>query len=151
MAFGNDRHGTARGGGTRAGGAVRVRDERDRGGTVSQYNVGAGGLLAPLSPPTVVAGERPSEIAVSPNGSSVYVVNSTSDSVSQYDVGPGGKLSPKSPPTVAAGTNPSGVAVSPNGNGVYVTNAGTTGGFAVRRRPGRALVAEEPRDGGRRL
>jgi DNA-binding beta-propeller fold protein YncE len=93
-------------------------------GTVSQYNVGAGGLLAPLSPPTVVAGDRPSEVAVSPNGKSVYVANSTSNSVSQYDVGPGGKLSPKSPPTVAAGSIPSGVAVSANGTSAYVTNGG---------------------------
>ena len=37
-------------------------------GMVSQYDVGAGGLLAPLSPPTVVAGTSPFAVAVSPDG-----------------------------------------------------------------------------------
>jgi YVTN family beta-propeller protein len=50
---------------------------------------------------------------VSPDGRSVYVGNTGSNSISQYDVGAGGALTPKSPATVAAGTNPFGVAVSP--------------------------------------
>src|SRR5438128_8474804 len=37
---------------------------------VSQYDVGAGGALAPLSPTTVAAGTTPFEVAVSPNGAS---------------------------------------------------------------------------------
>jgi DNA-binding beta-propeller fold protein YncE len=113
-------------------------------GTVSQYNVGAGGLLAPLSPPTVVAGDRPSNVAVSPNGKSVYVANSTSNSVSQYDVGPGGKLSPKSPPTVATGSIPSGVAVSPNGTSVYVTNGGDHTVSQYNVGPGGRLSPKSP-------
>jgi DNA-binding beta-propeller fold protein YncE len=101
------------------------------GATVSQYNVGAGGLLAPLSPPMVAAGPGPTrEVAVSPDGGSVYVTNGGNDSVSQYGVGPGGALSPKRPATVAAGANPIGVAVSPNGRSVYVANfiGGNLGG-----------------------
>src|SRR5687767_9199959 len=58
--------------------------------SVSQYNVGASGLLAPLSAPTVVAGEVPLQVAVSPDGESVYVANLVSDDLSQYDIGAGG-------------------------------------------------------------
>jgi DNA-binding beta-propeller fold protein YncE len=90
---------------------------------VSQFDVGAGGALAPKSPATVAAGGVPAFVAVSPDGDHVYVANNGSDDVSQYDVGAGGALAPKSPATVAAGPNPFGIAVSPDGNSVYVTNA----------------------------
>ena len=92
-------------------------------GTVSQYNVGAGGKLSPKSPPTVAAGTAPRALAVSPDGRSAYVVNLDADSVSQYDIDPAsGALSPKTPATVAAGDFPTGIAVNPDGQGVYVTN-----------------------------
>src|SRR5512132_1091950 len=51
--------------------------------TVSQYDVGAGGLLAPLSPATVATAGGNFGVAVSPDGRSVYV---TGFSVSQFDV-----------------------------------------------------------------
>jgi DNA-binding beta-propeller fold protein YncE len=97
---------------------------------VSQYNVGAGGLLAPLVPPTVAAGDQPGGVAVSPDGKSVYVPTGDgqwppSATISQYDVGPGGTLSPKSPPTVAAEATAGSVAVSPDGKSVYVANFGS--------------------------
>ncbi len=92
--------------------------------TVRQYDVGPDGALTPKSPPTVVAGDGPIGVAVSPDGESVYATNQDSDNVSQYDVGQGGALQPKSPPTVAAGDGPGGVAVSPDGESVYVTNLG---------------------------
>jgi len=88
-------------------------------GSVSQYDVGAGGQLSPKSPATVAAGVIPRVVAVSPDGQSVYVTNGVSDTVSQYDVDAGGRLSPKSPATVANRT-PTGVAVSPDGKSVYV-------------------------------
>ena len=74
--------------------------------SVSQYDIGAGGLLAPLSPATVAAGAAPVGVAVSPDGQSVYVTNHADASVSQYDVGAGGLLAPLSPATVAAGAQP---------------------------------------------
>jgi DNA-binding beta-propeller fold protein YncE len=86
---------------------------------VSQFNVGVGGLLAPLSPPTVAAGTTPDGVAVSPDGKSVYVTNLSDNTLSQYDVGPGGTLSPKTPATVGADEGPEGLAVSPNGKNVY--------------------------------
>jgi hypothetical protein len=80
---------------------------------VSQYDVGARGLLTPLVPPRVGAGVGPQELAVSPDGRDVYVANRDGDSVSQYDVRAGGALMPMSPATVAAGDLPTGVAVTP--------------------------------------
>jgi DNA-binding beta-propeller fold protein YncE len=96
-------------------------------GTVLQYDVGAGGTLSPKSPATVAAGALPSEVAVSPDGESVYVTNdaAVNPSVSQYYVGAGGTLSPKSPATVGTGSGPIGIAVSPAGTSVYVTNFGS--------------------------
>jgi DNA-binding beta-propeller fold protein YncE len=99
---------------------------------VSQYNIGLGGLLAPLSPPTVAA-EDPIDVAVSPDGRSVYVTNANSSfyppffdsNVGQYDVGGDGALSPKDPPTVSApGGGPDGgagaIALTPDGRSAYV-------------------------------
>jgi DNA-binding beta-propeller fold protein YncE len=94
------------------------------GGNVSEFDVGAGGLLSAKTPATVLAGTQPLGIAVSPDGNSVYVTNFGGGNVSQYDVGAGGLLSAKTPTAIAAGTAPIGVAVSPDGNSVYVANRG---------------------------
>jgi 6-phosphogluconolactonase len=91
--------------------------------SVSQYAVGAGGLLSPLVPPAVPAGAIAEGVAVNPDGRSVYVGNAGADTISQYGVSLGGLLSPKSPPTVRS-YNPESVAVSPDGRSVYVANGG---------------------------
>src|SRR5206468_6509683 len=54
---------------------------------VSQYEIAAGGILAPLSPPTVGADASPIGVAVSPDGKSVYVANYGTNAVSQYEIG----------------------------------------------------------------
>jgi DNA-binding beta-propeller fold protein YncE len=97
--------------------------------TVSQYDTGAGGVLVPLAPP-VPASKGPSEVAVSPDGRNVYVVNNgkladdpddVEASVSQYDIGTDGTLSPKSPPSIrSCGASVNHLAVSPDGRSVYV-------------------------------
>jgi len=52
-------------------------------------------LLSFKGPHAMAAGDGPSAgVAVSPDGKSVYTVNSGSDTVSQYDIGRGGALSP---------------------------------------------------------
>ena len=84
---------------------------------VSQYTIGPGGALTPMTPAAVDAGPVPDGIAVSPDGKSVYVTNSDTNGaggVSQYDIGPDGALSPKTTPTVAAGNDPSAVVVLPD-------------------------------------
>ncbi len=87
-------------------------------GSVSQYDVGPGGVLTPKTPATVATGPCPDNVVVSPAGKSVYVTNTLSGTpsggtVSQYDVGPGGVLTPKTPATVSTGSFPFGIAVTP--------------------------------------
>jgi YVTN family beta-propeller protein len=101
---------------------------------VSQFDVGAGGLLAAKSPATVPAGTNPAGVAVSPDGRGVYVTNGGSDNVSQYDVGTGGVLVPKTPTAVTAGDSPLGIALSPNQGPIAafsasVAAAGSATGF----------------------
>jgi len=125
-------------------------------GTVSQYSVGAFGGLVPKSPAMVGAGVGPFEIAVSPDGRSVYVTDSNSNHVSQYDVGVGGALAPKSPKSfVSAGQSPGGVAVSPDGRSVYVTNVGAStvsqydvgaGGALAHKKPATVAAGSGPFD-----
>jgi DNA-binding beta-propeller fold protein YncE len=107
----------------RADGSVYVANSSDN--NVSQYNVGAGGVLSPKAAPTVSSPGTPFGIAVSPDARSVYVTDlgTSTGSVSQYDVGVDGALSPKTPASVPAGAHPLGVAVSPNGSSVYVADA----------------------------
>lgn len=90
---------------------------------ISQFEVRAGGLLAPLVPPTVAAGSRPNGIAISPDAKSAYAT-AFGGGVFEYDVGAGGGLSPKNPPSVSAGSLPRDIVVSPDGKSVYVGNIG---------------------------
>lgn len=63
-------------------------------GTVSQYTVGTGGQLTPLTPATVAAGIGPGWIAFDPFGKFAYVVNLGTGigSVSEYAIGGDGAL-----------------------------------------------------------
>ena len=105
--------------------AYVANSDGDMPGNVSQFNVGAGGLLAALSPATVAAGSGPQGVAVNPDGKSVYVTNLQEDTLSQYAVGSVGELSPMNPATVGADPGPAGLAVSPNGKVVYVAASST--------------------------
>jgi DNA-binding beta-propeller fold protein YncE len=106
------------------GGSLYVVDSALGGGTsaVSQYSIGAGGKLSPKTPETVATGGEPRQVAVSPDGKSVYVSNlREKGEISQYTVEPGGALTPKSPASVAAERQPEGLAISPDGKNLYVT------------------------------
>jgi hypothetical protein len=62
-----------------AAGSVYVTiTNQSRPGAVSQYAIIAGGLLSPLTPPTVYAGTTPAGVAVAPDGKSVYVTGGQS-------------------------------------------------------------------------
>src|SRR5262245_5141444 len=93
-------------------------------GMVLQYSVGVGGALVPKSAPFVTAGAGTLNVAVNPDGKSVYASNSTSHTVSQYDVNPDGTLAAKSTPTVATSQAPWKFAISKDGTSVYVTGFG---------------------------
>jgi DNA-binding beta-propeller fold protein YncE len=95
---------------------------------ISQFGSfpGGSGALGPLTPKTVASGPGPYDVAVSPQGTSVYVVDvspySPAGEVSQYTINPAtGKLTPKSPRTVPTAKGPSGIiALSPDGKSGYV-------------------------------
>jgi 6-phosphogluconolactonase (cycloisomerase 2 family) len=95
---------------------------------ISQFgsSPGGSGALRPLTPKTVASGPGPYDVAVSPQGTSVYAVDvspsSPAGEVSQYTINPAtGKLTPKSPKTVPAANGPSGIiAVAPDGKNAYV-------------------------------
>jgi 6-phosphogluconolactonase len=90
--------------------------------TVSQFTINPiTGQLTPKSPPTVTAGRRPVEIAITPNGTSAYAVSETG--ISQFTINPTtGALTRKVPGTLAAGRNPEPIAITPNGRYAYVAN-----------------------------
>jgi DNA-binding beta-propeller fold protein YncE len=94
-------------------------------GTISQYAVGAGGTLSPLTPPTVTAGVSPRGLAVDPSGRFAYAVNAGSGSVSQFRVGPDGALTPLAPATVTTLISPQAIAVDAAGRHAWVTCAGS--------------------------
>jgi 6-phosphogluconolactonase len=93
---------------------------------VSQFGSLGSGALRPLTPKTVASGPGSYDVAVSPQGTSVYAVDvspsSVAGEVSQYTINPAtGKLTPKSPKTVPTAGGPSGmIAVSPDGKNAYV-------------------------------
>ncbi len=51
------------------------------GNTVSQYTIGAGGVLTPLSPPTVSTGIEPHSVTVDPSNSALYVANQSDNTI----------------------------------------------------------------------
>jgi DNA-binding beta-propeller fold protein YncE len=76
--------------------------------TVSQYTVLADGDLQPMVTPTLPTGPSPDGVAVSPTGTSVYVLNEAAypgfaGSVSMYTAASNGSLTPKSTATIASG------------------------------------------------
>jgi DNA-binding beta-propeller fold protein YncE len=112
--------------GAQAAGSVYVTNVSDE--SISQYGIGAGGVLSPLSPPMVTAGHPsgPTSIVVSPDGRSAYAtcnVATFHSTICQFTVDSRtGALSPKTPATVAGGNFPFRIAISPDGKNVYVAN-----------------------------
>ena len=88
--------------------------------TVSQYTIGAGGVLTSIG--TQATGVEPNAIAVVPSGRYLYVANWTDNTLSEYTIGSGGTLTAIG--TVAAGVNPASIVVDPTSSYVYVANLG---------------------------
>jgi YVTN family beta-propeller protein len=101
-----------------------------QGNTVSQYIIGATGVLTANG--TVTTELNPYSIAIDPTGSYAYVTNQGSNSVSQFTINPDGTLSALGAP-VATGSKPYQITVDPTGQYVYVADLAdgtTTGGVS---------------------
>ena len=88
-----------------------------------------------LSGPTLEASGFAASVfnlALSPNGLSLYAPSPSTNVVYQFDVTPGtGALAPKAAPSVAAGTGPYSVTVTPNGKFAYANGLFAISGFAI--------------------
>ena len=110
--------------------------------TLSQFSIGSGGQLTPLTPATVPTGSEPVSIAATtgPSGVHVYVANSGAGpgaagpgaagagTVSQYSMGPDGTLTPLNPATVATAATPVVIAIdqeiAPYGTAFVMSDCG---------------------------
>ena len=83
-------------------------------------------VLTALATPTIVTGANPSYgVAVSPDGTSVYIANDavSSGEISMYSRNTTtGALTALATPTIAAGSYPQFIAISPDGTSVYTAN-----------------------------
>jgi DNA-binding beta-propeller fold protein YncE len=100
-------------------------------GSISEYNVGAGGTLTARIPAAAATGVFPEAVVISPDGSSVYVLNEfesasnlSNGAVFQYDRALDGAITPKTPAFVATGSSLGGLAISPDAKVVYAVNGG---------------------------
>jgi 6-phosphogluconolactonase (cycloisomerase 2 family) len=76
--------------------------------TISQYAADGAGALSRLAP-AVATSRSPFALALSPNGTSLYVASYTDAVIGQYDVAADGTLAVKAPPSVPAGFRPQAV------------------------------------------
>ncbi len=113
-----------------------------RGAGVLTFGANAGGVLSPPLP-AVAAGTAPAGVALSPDGSSLYVADAGEGRIRQYDVGVNGTVAAKQPASVAAGRLPFAVTVSPDGRSAYAADlAGGVLQYGVA--PDGRLVAKAP-------
>ena len=91
---------------------------------ISQYTIGVGGALTPMSTPNVPTSIiNPNSITVDPSSQYVYVTHANGG-LSQFKIDSTGALTAIIPATVATGTIPYSVAVDPSGKYAYVANLG---------------------------
>ena len=116
------------------------------GSAVFQYDVEAGGLLAPMDPSSVSAGQSPHGLALSPDDRNLYVANRDSDppTLSQYEIGSGGLLAPIVPAEVPTAPFPQAVTTARDGGSVYVGIARDGLVAQYDRAPGGALTPKSP-------
>jgi 6-phosphogluconolactonase len=88
-----------------------------------------------LSGPTLEASGFAASVfnlALTPDGLSLYAPSPSTDAVYQFDVTPGtGALAPKAAPSVAAGTGPYSITVTPNGKFAYANGLFAVSGFTI--------------------
>jgi 6-phosphogluconolactonase (cycloisomerase 2 family) len=95
-------------------------------GTISQYSIGAGGLLTPIAA-DVPSGGGSWSITVDALAKNAYVANRTGDSVSHFTIDALGALALADTLTLPAGTEPTSVAIDPSRLFAYISDRGSNG------------------------
>jgi 6-phosphogluconolactonase (cycloisomerase 2 family)/urocanate hydratase len=113
---------------------VPNNDDNNGQGTISEYSIGAGGVLTALNPAKVVADPNSpgvDKIAFEPTGTYAYVTNSTLNVVEEFQIGANGQLTKFG--AVAAGAYSRSILVDKSGTYVYVVNstAGTISEYSI--------------------
>jgi 6-phosphogluconolactonase (cycloisomerase 2 family) len=110
-----------------------VPNSGDTPNTVSAFSIGAGGALTPLAAPklTVTGAAAVINVAVSPNGSYLYVLDAGSGGangqVFAYTLAAGApSTNPISGTPIATGLSPTGMAIDPTSSLLAVDNVGTS-------------------------
>jgi urocanate hydratase len=103
-------------------------------GTISEYSIGANGVLTALNPAKIVADANSpglDKIAFDPTGKYAYVTNSTLNLVEEFQIGSNGQLTKFG--TVAAGAYARSIILDKSGTYVYVVNssAGTISEYSI--------------------
>jgi YVTN family beta-propeller protein len=93
----------------------------------------------------IEVGQEPNNLAISPNGRTVYVANTVSGTVSVIDAG-----TREIAATITVGTEPYGLALTPNGSKLYVANARSNDVSVINTSTNRVVktitgVGDEPR------
>ena len=88
--------------------------------TISEHHKDISSVELKISPTTVLTGEVPSGISISPDGKNVYVTNSSDDTISEYFRTSSGEL--RAFQNTSTGQGPSSISISPDGKNVYVIN-----------------------------
>lgn len=103
---------------------------------VTAFSIGATGLLSRIAPsamnvnPISTGGTVPKDMAISPNGSFLYVANSGSDNLTVFQIGANGLLTLVPPagsntnPVSTGGTTPNALMISLDGRFLYAANGG---------------------------
>lgn len=90
---------------------------------ISQYRIGKGGQLVPLSPPTVPTGNGADPVVIAPNHRFAYVNNEQSQLMSQYAIAEDGTLESLEPPAVPVGRRQQGqIVITPDSQFGYFAN-----------------------------
>ena len=108
---------------------------RGTGNTISQYVIGANGVLTPNTPATVPTGPTPVYVTADPAGKYVYVANNQDGTISQYMINNAdGTLTSIGPPVSSGGrAKPESIAVDPTGKYAYAAyySSNTVAQFTV--------------------
>ncbi|MEO7940309.1 MAG: beta-propeller fold lactonase family protein, partial [Burkholderiaceae bacterium] len=118
------------------------------GNNLTQFDIGIDGTLTPMVPPFVIAGTRPTSVAIDPQGRFLYVANE-GGTVSQYAIGNDGKLGALVPDSVVVGGIPTSITVDPSGRFVYLANDnGSVSPFSIGVTGALTAIAAPPVFGG---